>query len=62
MDYQKVNRNTWNRMADAGSLFARTASDEDCRTPLKVLDGRGWLPDSVKDLDVLCLASGGGWQ
>ncbi len=49
-------------MADGGSLFARTATDEDCRNPLKVLDGRGWLPESVVGLDVLCLASGGGWQ
>ncbi len=27
-----------------------------------MLDGRGWLPESVAGLDVLCLASGGGWQ
>ena len=30
--------------------------------PLQTLDGRGWLPSSVAGLNVLCLASGGGWQ
>lgn len=49
-------------MADTGSLFARVATDEECRSPLKTLDGRGWLPESVAGLNVLCLAAGGGWQ
>lgn len=49
-------------MADSGSVFAKVATDEECSRPLKVLDGRGWLPESVEDLNVLCLASGGGWQ
>ena len=61
-EYQSSNRQTWNHLADSGSLFARVATDEECTNPLKVLDGRGWLPPSVADLDVLCLASGGGWQ
>lgn len=62
MEYQSVNRKTWNHLADSGSLFARVATDEECQNPLKILDGRGWLPESVAGLDVLCLASGGGWQ
>ena len=62
VDYQNTNRVTWNRLADTGSQFARVATDDECRDPLRVLDGRGWLPDSVQGLDVLCLASGGGWQ
>ena len=62
LDYKTTNRQSWNQLADNGSLFARVATDEECRNPLKVLDGRGWLPDSVAGLDVLCLASGGGWQ
>lgn len=62
MDYQSGNRKAWNSLADTGSLFAKVASDEECRNPLKVLDGRGWLPESVAGLQVLCLASGGGWQ
>ncbi|HUG93361.1 MAG TPA: class I SAM-dependent methyltransferase, partial [Planctomycetaceae bacterium] len=40
----------------------RVATDEECRDPLAVLDGRGWLPASVAGLEVLCLAAGGGWQ
>jgi SAM-dependent methyltransferase len=61
-DYQSNNRKVWNSLADNGSLFAKVATDEECRRPLKVLDGRGWLPESVAGLKVLCLASGGGWQ
>ena len=60
-EYRRQNRTAWDRLAD-GSQFARLATDEECRDPLKTLDGRGWLPQSVHGLDVLCLASGGGWQ
>lgn len=59
--YRRQNQNAWNRLSD-GSQFAKVASDEECRDPLKALDGRGWLPESVAGLNVLCLASGGGWQ
>lgn len=59
--YRRQNKTAWNRLAD-GSQFAKVASDEECRDPLNALDGRGWLPASVAGLDVLCLASGGGWQ
>ena len=62
MDYRSANQQAWNQLADSDSLFARVATDEECRKPLQVLDGRGWLPDSVAGLNVLCLASGGGWQ
>nr|AGC72078.1 conserved hypothetical protein-putative SAM-dependent methyltransferase [uncultured bacterium A1Q1_fos_291] len=62
MNYRDANRQAWNQLADSGSLFARVATDEECRAPLRVLDGRGWLPESVAGLNVLCLASGGGWQ
>lgn len=62
MNYRDTNQQAWNRLADSGSLFARVATDEECRSPLQVLDGRGWLPESVAGLNVLCLASGGGWQ
>lgn len=62
MDYRSNNQQAWNHLADTGSLFARTATDEECRNPLKTLDGRGWLPNCVAGLNVLCLASGGGWQ
>lgn len=62
MNYRDTNQQAWNHLADSGSLFARVATDEECRRPLQVLDGRGWLPESVAGLNVLCLASGGGWQ
>ena len=62
MSYLHQNRAAWDRLAETGSTFARVATDEECRDPLAALDGRGWLPPSVRGLDVLCLASGGGWQ
>ena len=57
-----VNRRAWDRLAAGGSQFSAVASDAECAQPLIALDGRGWLPGSVKGLEVLCLASGGGWQ
>lgn len=60
-NYRRQNQTAWNRLSD-GSQFAKVASDDECQEPLKSLDGRGWLPASVAGLDVLCLASGGGWQ
>ena len=60
--FHKQNAAAWNRMADGGSQFARVATDEECREPLKTLDTRGWLPGDVRGLNVLCLAAGGGWQ
>ena len=58
----KQNRAVWNRMAESGSQFAKVASDDECRNPLATLDTHGWLPATVEGMDVLCLASGGGWQ
>jgi len=62
VDYRNANQQAWNQLADSDSLFARVATDEECRKPMQALDGRGWLPESVAGLNVLCLASGGGWQ
>jgi SAM-dependent methyltransferase len=56
------NRTAWNQLVESGSQFAKVATDEECADPMRTLDGRGWLPASVQGLDVLCLASGGGWQ
>ena len=56
------NRAAWNRLADKRSRFATVATDKEIAEPLKTLDSRGWLPSSVAGMDVLCLASGGGWQ
>ena len=62
MRYQRQNRAAWNRLAESQAQFARPATDEECRQPLKTLDSRGWLPADVSGRDVLCLAAGGGWQ
>lgn len=62
MSFIDANRAAWNRLAAGGSRFARVATDDECREPLATLDGRGWLPASVRGLEVLCLAAGGGWQ
>jgi SAM-dependent methyltransferase len=61
-DFREQNRRAWDRLVESGSRFARVATDEECARPLETLDSRGWLPRSVRGLDVLCLASGGGWQ
>ena len=62
MHHLRVNASAYDRLVGSGSAFAKVATDEEVAEPLKVLDGRGWLPPSVADLDVLCLAAGGGWQ
>lgn len=62
MSFVSQNRAAWNHLADTGSVFAKVATDAECAEPLKILDGRNWLPPSVRGLDVLCLAAAGGWQ
>lgn len=62
MSIYHQNRAAWNSLVESGSRFAKVATDDECRQPLATLDTRGWLPLSVQGLDVLCLASGGGWQ
>lgn len=61
-EYRDHNRRVWNQLAATGSLFARVATDQEIADPFATLDGRGWLPATLHGLDVLCLASGGGWQ
>ena len=62
VSYKKKNRAAWDQLASSRTRFARCATDEELENPLSVLDGRGWLPASIQGMDVLCLASGGGWQ
>ncbi|WP_437201572.1 class I SAM-dependent methyltransferase [Planctomicrobium sp. SH664] len=62
MTYQDANRRAWDNLARENSQFARVANDAECAQPLLTLDRRGWLPGSVRGLEVLCLAAGGGWQ
>jgi len=49
-------------LGSSGSLFAKVATDDEIADPHGTLDGRGWMPQSLHGKDVLCLASGGGWQ
>lgn len=60
--YQEANRRAWDDLVARNSVFARTATDEECAHPLVSLDSRGWLPGRVDGMNVLCLAAGGGWQ
>jgi len=62
MDHLAANRAAYDKLARDGAVFARCATDEECQQPLATLDSRGWLPPSVRGLNVLCLAAGGGWQ
>lgn len=62
MSFHEANRQAWDRLVQQQSHFAKVASDQECEQPLVTLDSRGWLPGSVRGLDVLCLAAGGGWQ
>lgn len=62
MSYYRQNQVAWNRIANQTNQFSKVATDQECRDALKVLDGRGWLPNNLKGKNVLCLASGGGWQ
>ncbi|MCA9039008.1 MAG: class I SAM-dependent methyltransferase [Planctomycetaceae bacterium] len=62
MSFLKRNERAWDQLAAERSQFTRVATDEECAAPLQTLDSRGWLPESVEGLRVLCLASGGGWQ
>jgi len=62
LDHLTRNRAAYDRLARDGAVFAKVATDEECKCPLATLDSRGWLPRSVAGLQVLCLAAGGGWQ
>jgi SAM-dependent methyltransferase len=56
------NQRAWDSLAESKSQFANVATDAECAHPLLTLDTRGWLPGSVRGLQILCLAAGGGWQ
>jgi ubiquinone/menaquinone biosynthesis C-methylase UbiE len=62
MSFEDTNQKAWDDLARANSQFAAVAIDAELVHPLLTLDKRGWLPGSVKGLNVLCLAAGGGWQ
>lgn len=72
MDILNYNRAAWNRLVDQRNRWtipvsseiieaARQGKWEIFLTPTKPVP-RNWFPDSVKGVDILCLASGGGQQ
>lgn len=71
MDIRKHNRLAWDRQVESGNPWAVPASEQEVRaarngqwgillTPSKPVP-REWFPD-LRELGVLCLASGGGQQ
>lgn len=54
------NRDAWNAMAEAKHVLTQPATDAEMRHPLKTVDPAGWLGDSIRGWNVLCLAAGGG--
>jgi SAM-dependent methyltransferase len=56
------NRHIWDMRVRQGAAHTRTASERDFQNPLKVVDPRGWLGNSVHGQRILCLAAGGGLQ
>lgn len=61
-DYLAHNRAAWDELASTGHILARPAEDKMFANPLRCVDGPGWLGDSIRCWNVLCLASGGGRQ
>ncbi|MGI9471092.1 MAG: class I SAM-dependent methyltransferase [Rubripirellula sp.] len=49
-------------MADAEAPLCRPAKDEELANPLATVDAAGWLGDSIRGRNLLCLAAGGGRQ
>ncbi len=62
MNVHEHNEKAWNRLARAGHRFSKPASDGEFSRPLETIDPAGWYGGSVRGLDVLCLAAGGGRQ
>jgi ubiquinone/menaquinone biosynthesis C-methylase UbiE len=58
--YLKSNREAWNTLAENGAPLCQPASEKELADPLKQVDPLGWLGDSIRGQNVLCLAAGGG--
>lgn len=56
------NRRAWDQLVRNNQRFTKPARDEDFRDPLGAVDGLGWLGGDINELDLLCLAAGGGRQ
>ena len=56
------NQAAWDELAASGNPLTQPAEDKLFQSPLKCVDGPGWLGDSIRGQRVLCLAAGGGRQ
>lgn len=61
-NHAEHNARAWDQLARRGAPLTRPVSDDDLAQPLRAIDPRGWLGDSVAGQRVLCLAAGGGRQ
>ncbi len=72
MDVSKYNRESWDKLVDAGNEWTRPVDEATVAaarngewrivlTPIKSVP-RDWFPPSIGDKSILCLASGGGQQ
>ena len=58
--WRERNRAVWDDRVRRHDRYIDTATDEDFRHPLKVVDPLGWLGNEVIGQRILCLAAGGG--
>lgn len=56
------NQVAWDRLVAASVPLTQPARDDDFRDPLRSVDASGWLGESIRGWQVLCLAAGGGRQ
>lgn len=72
MNYKDRNKNVWDDYVDGDYIWTRPVSEEEVQkakrgeweivlTPIKKVP-RSWFPQDMKELNILCLASGGGQQ
>ena len=57
-----TNRQVYDSMAAADAPLCRPAKDSELADPLATVDAAGWLGDSIRGKNLLCLAAGGGRQ
>jgi hypothetical protein len=59
LDSLKHNRQAWDQLVESQHVLTKPASDEELSKPLSIVDGIGWLGNSIQGWNVLCLAAGG---
>ena len=60
MSAHEHNRRAWDALVRDKQRFTIPARDEEFADPLKTVDQLGWLGDSIRGKQLLCLAAGGG--